>query len=278
VSLGAGLSGLGLSNAELARITAGTLIVSGGAIATDGDVTIAGIAQVSLAGASVQFVNNFTASGNLSVQGGDVTISAGATPVLVQASNVALAGNNLSLSGGTAVGAFAAVQANGNVSITANGNVSLAGGSPVDSDAWIVATGNISVSASSCTGCFTRLTSISPLPWTDNVVDAGLAANGSISVLLTGGQTNQVVQQVVADTNRNVPAAQQPPPPAPPVDTGRPASGVAPNLTDPNGTVGGEAGTFGGSASESSGSGSAQGSGGTQSKDSKPAKKANARC
>jgi len=277
VSLGTGLSGLGLSTAELARISAGTLLIDGGAIATDADVSISGIGAVVLAGGSVQFTNNFTASGSLTVlSGGDVTISAGAAPVLVQANNVAVVAGNLTVSGGTAAGAFAAIEAStGNVNVIARGAISLTGGSLVDSDAWIVANGNISVTAVSCAGCTTRLPSISPAPWTDNLIDAGLAANGTITVILTGGQPNQVVQQVVADTNRNLPPPPPLPPPAPVIDTGGAQAGAAPALTDPNGTVGGQSGTFGGSDSGTSGTTQ---SGGSDAKGGKSAKKSNARC
>jgi hypothetical protein len=59
--------------------------------------------------------------------------------------------------------------------------------------------------------------------------------------------------------------------------------GGAPTLTDPNGTVGGQAGTFGSSATDSSTGTSAQGSGSTAQEPAQggrraPVKKANARC
>jgi hypothetical protein len=267
---------LTLSNAELGRIGAGVLGIDGGAISNDTAVTISGIGTVSLVGASAQFGSNFSVSGDLlTLLSGGLTLSAGTAPVLVQANNVTIAANSVSLSAGTAAGAYAAIEANGNANVAASGAVTLTGGNLVDSDAWIVAAGNIVLTASTCTGCTTRLPSISPLPWTNSVVDSGLAANGSITVVLAGGQPNQVVQQVVADTNKNLPPP-PPPPPPPPAETVASQTGSAPALTDPNGTVGGEAGTFGGSQS---GAGESSSSGGqTQGGKRAPAKKANARC
>src|SRR5262249_19352434 len=272
---------VGLSSAELGRISAGALLVNGGTIATDADVIVSGIGTVALTGSSVQIGHNVTASGVLSVAAtGDVTITAGATPVMVQAGNVVIGTGNLTVKGGTTADAFAAVQATtGDVTVSATGAVSLTSGTLVDSDAWIVAAGNILLKASSCTGCTTRLASITPAPWTDNLVDVGLAANGTITVVLGTNEPPQVVQGFIADTNRNIPVTALSAPPQPLVDTGGARAGAAPTLTDPTGTVGGSAGTFGGSESGSGGTSQGGGSGeGAQGKDSKPAKKANARC
>src|SRR5262249_62030682 len=81
VSLGAGLSGLGLSSAELGRISAGALLVNGGTIATDAHVIVSGIGTGALTGSSVQIGPNVTPSGVLSVAApGDDPPTAGAPP------------------------------------------------------------------------------------------------------------------------------------------------------------------------------------------------------
>jgi uncharacterized membrane protein YgcG len=227
----------------------------------------------------VQIGNNVTASGTLGIAAtSDVTIAAGATPVMVQAPSIAISTGNLTVKGGTTADAFAAVQAStGDATVVATGAVSLTSGTLVDSDAWIVAAGNIVLKASSCTGCNTRLPSVTPVPWTDNLIDVGLAANGTITVLLGTNEPPQVVQGFIGDTNKIIPLTPLSAPPQPVVDTGGARAGTMPTLTDPNGTVGGSAGTFGGSESGSGGTSQGSGSGG-QGSDSKPAKKANARC
>jgi hypothetical protein len=83
------------------------------------------------------------------------------------------------------------------------------------------------------------------------------------------------VQGFIYDTNRSSPPP--PPAPSPTAVTAAPQTGGTPAFTDPNGTVGGEAGTFGGSES-SSGSGAAGGQQPAQGGKRAPAKKANARC
>src|SRR5262249_19187626 len=143
------------------------------------------------------------------------------------------------------------------------------------------------ITAASCGGCTTLPTlTASTSPITNSLTDTGVAVGpgGQIKILTTTTALDTLKgttsDQGTATALNTATTIQPPAPPAvqPPAVSSGPAS-AAPTLTDPTGTVGGDAGSFGGSGGGASGSGSAQGSGGgTQSKDSKPAKKANARC
>jgi hypothetical protein len=123
------------------------------------------------------------------------------------------------------------------------------------------------------------------------VTDTGVAVapGGNISVT-TVTVSNPVLETVKSTTSdagvataTNTATTIAPPAPLaiqPPTTVATGAQSGGAMLTDPNGTVGGQAGTFGGSASESSGGAPAQGGASGSKDDGKkaPAKKANARC
>jgi hypothetical protein len=285
---------LTLSNAELGRISAGVLGIDGGAISNDAAVAISGIASVSLIGASAQFSDNFTVSGNLLAQlGGGFTLIAGSAPVLMQAGSIALTAGSVTIQGGTASGAYAAIQTTaGDVNINAGGAIDLASGTVSNSDAVILSSRNIAIAGFSCSGC-TVLPNLTPSvsPLINVVTDTGVAVapGGNISVtsVTVSNPVLETVKSTTSDagvaTATNTATTIAPPAPLaiqPPTTVATGAQSGGAMLTDPNGTVGGQAGTFGGSASESSGGAPAQGgaSGGKDDGKKAPAKKANARC
>jgi hypothetical protein len=191
VSLGAGASGFGLSNAEFGNITARALVLNGSPVATDGAVSLSGFQQVAVNGSSISIGHAFgVAGGNLTLNAGGVTVAAGALPVAVSADAIAINGA-LSLAGGTGAAAHALVLGGaGGVTVNAGaGTISLVAGAGKEANAAVVSIGPLVVNGAGCTGC----TVLSTDPFSSPPV---LAATGLYGLPVSGTALASIIVQI----------------------------------------------------------------------------------
>jgi len=267
VTLGGGLSGFGLSSAELNQVTAGTLTLNLSPVTVDGALSLgSGVGTLFVYASSMDVNNNFQTAGNLYIvtSAGDLRVNAGASPVTLAGSSVTLALNgNLQVNGGTATGAFAKVDATAGdlviYTIPTGSSVTLTDGVPAGALALLHAQNNISITTDSCVNCDIAHVSAGGTVY--------IGSSGSSTGVLNAVSDTATDQQqdTLADLNKTT----DPPPPPQTnlVSTNLQQTGTgtgSPTLTDPNGTVGGESDSFGGESS--SGSGSGGGSGNDKSK------------
>ncbi|HXC39465.1 MAG TPA: hypothetical protein VN667_11010, partial [Burkholderiales bacterium] len=245
VTLGGGLSGFGLSNAELNQITAGTLALNLSPVTVDGAVSLgSGVGNLFIYASSTDVNNNFQTAGNLYIvtSAGDLAVNAGASPVTLSGSSVTLALNgDLLVNGGTAINAFAKVDATaGDLvihTLPASASVKLTDGPAAGALALLHAAGSLLISGAT-----------------------------SVQQAVSDAAADQQ-QNTIADLNKTT--NQNTAPPTTLVSTTPPTTGTGtgnPTLTDPHGTVGGDPDSFGGESSSGSGSGGGSGSGNDKSK------------
>ncbi len=217
VTLGGGASGFGLSNTELGRITAGTLILNGSPIMVDGAVSLT-LGQVVLNGSSIDFANSFTVSGgNLVVNvGGGVTVTPGASPVDVRANGISITGGTVMLDASSGSHALIAAGAGGATINAGSGKVTLLPGIGPDANAGIIATGPVVMNGFSCTGCAVLTTdpfSSPPVLAATGLFGSSVSVTILAPVLVENLDLPQVVLSQVQPPQVLPPAQPQTPPP-----------------------------------------------------------------
>ena len=195
VTLGAGATGLGLTNAEIGNI-AGALTISGSNVTVDGPVS-ATTTSFSIAASTLTVNNNLVNTGAVSLAAASININ-GAT---VQGSSATLNASTIALTG-TPTAPAAVIATTGNVALTASSIafVADAGGN----GAYVAALlGAGLLTTDSCVGCATLATN--PAVTGTNVVGGyallgmtitGYTANAATAVDLSG-----IINQSTAATN-----------------------------------------------------------------------------
>ncbi|HXC38886.1 MAG TPA: hypothetical protein VN667_08055, partial [Burkholderiales bacterium] len=289
VTLGGGLSGFGLSNAELNEITAGLLVLHLSPVTVDGAVNLGStVGSLLISAGSMNVNNSFVTAGNLTIgcSSGDLSVTASSLPVILQGSSVTLAttAGNINVTGGSIAGAGAAINASAgdlvfftpstnSLNLTPNaGGAVLAASNAISGSTGAVivgpGTGPSGFSAPSYSVVTSTGTiSSAPPPVTSGTTDTSVPADTALQNALAAVDSATTPK---SNTNTNTTT-----PPTPntgtPGGTGTAGTTGSPTLTDPNGTVGGEAGSFGGESSSTSPGGSNSDSGKTRASGKKPA-------
>ncbi len=278
VTVGGGLSGFGLSNDELNRINASSLTFNASPVTVDGAVNLTSVGSFLLRAGSLDVNNSFVVSGALDIDcTGDINVTASSAPVLLSAGAAYISGANFRLTGGSASGATASIVSTAGaltLETPATGTVKLISGTGAGAKSGVSSAGDLSVLTGTCELCSGNLqaagkiflaeafpaVSAVEIATTEVIEDQQQALVSTVTTSIQAATVDKSEPASPTTTTLVAPS----PSAAPTALVATTASAPKPNLTDPNGVVGGtESGSFGSTASSSTGSGTGSADSGT---------------